>query len=488
MIIALTTWMFVMKIEHIDINKTLEEARGLLANEKNISPAFKAVMEVLFLIITLMMNRFNLNSKNSSKPPSDDPNRDKKSKKNLLGKNPGGQKGHLGKNLQPVKNPDEITVIPIDKRTLPKGKYRDAGYDARQVIDIRISRFVTEYRAQILDDQNGNSFVAPFPPHVTRPVQYGQDLKAHSVYLSQFQLLTYNRIDDYFGEEINVPVSMGSIYNFNKEAFVLLKKFDDIAKQKLIRASVLQVDETGINVNGKHAWIHVTANELWTYFFPHEKRGSLAMNEIGILPFFKGTLIHDHWKPYFIYQCIHALCNAHHLRELQRAYEQDNQKWALTMKELLLEINDATKDAGGSLPENRANAYCEKYRAIIAAGEIECPLPAAKAIIDGKKKRGRIKKSKARNLLERLASFEKDTLRFMEDVDVPFTNNLAENNIRMTKVQQKISGCFRSMEGAYIFCRIRGYISTCRKHGMAVTTALKMLFKGEMPDFISDNI
>jgi len=479
--------MFAMKIEHIDIKKTLEEARGLLANEKNISPAFKAVIEVLFLVITLMMNRFNLNSKNSSKPPSDDPNRDKKSKKNPLDKNPGGQKGHVGKNLQPVENPDEITVIPIDRRSLPKGKYRVAGYDARQVIDIRISRFVIEYRAQILEDQNGNQFVAPFPSHVTRPVQYGQDLKAHSVYLSQFQLLPYNRIDDYFSQEITVPISSGSIFNFNKEAYNFLEKFDGIAKLKLISAPVMHVDETGINVNGKNKWIHLAANELWTYFFPHEKRGSIAMNAIGILPFFNGTLIHDHWKPYFIYQCIHALCNAHHLRELQRAYEQDNQKWALAMKLLLIEINNSTKEAGGSLSDNVANEYCEKYRVIIAAGEAECPLPEAKQISDGKKKRGRIKKSKARNLLERLASFEKDTLRFMEDVDVPFTNNLAENDIRMTKVQQKISGCFRSMEGAYIFCRVRSYISTCRKHGMAVTTALKMLFKGEMPDFISDN-
>jgi transposase len=475
-----------MKIEHIDINKTLEDARVLLAKEENISPAFKSVIEVLFFVIKLLMNRFNLNSKNSSKPPSTDPNRKKKSKKNESGKKPGGQNGHVGKNLQPVENPDEITVIPIDKRTLPKGSYHDAGYDARQVIDIRISRFVTEYRAQILEDQNGNQFVAPFPAYVTRPVQYGQDLKAHSVYLSQFQLLPYNRIDDYLSKEISVPVSSGSIFNFNKEAYNLLEKFDGIAKLKLISSAVMHVDETGINVNGKNAWIHLAANELWTYFFPHKKRGSIAMDEIGILPFFEGTLIHDHWKPYFIYQCIHALCNAHHLRELERAYEQDNQKWALAMKLLLIEINNSTKEAGGSLPENIATLYCDKYRAIISAGELECPLPEAKQIIDGKKKRGRIKKSKARNLLERLASFEKDTLRFMEDVDVPFTNNLAENNIRMTKVQQKISGCFRSMEGAYIFCRVRSYISTCRKHGMAVTTALKMLFKGEMPDFIRE--
>ncbi len=406
-----------MKIENIDVNKTLDSARKLLEEDKNISPSLRAVFEVLLVIITLFMNRFNLNSKNSSKPPSKDPNREKRSKENLLGKKPGGQKGHAGNNLRPVENPDEIIIIPVDKKVLPKGEYQDVGYDVRQVINI-------------------------------------------------------------------ISVSSGSIFNFNKEAYNLLERFDGTVKLKLIAAAVMHVDETGINVNGKNAWIHLAANELWTYFFPHKKRGSIAMDEIGILPLFQGTLIHDHWKPYFIYQCIHALCNAHHLRELQRAYEQDNQKWALDMRVLLIEINNATKDADGSLPGNIANEYCEKYRAIIAAGELECPPSEAKQIVNGKKKRGRIKKSRARNLLERLASFEKDTLRFMEDVDVPFTNNLAENNIRMTKVQQKISGCFRSMEGAYIFCRVRSYISTCRKHGMPVTTALKMLFKGEMPDFM----
>lgn len=476
-----------MKIENIDVNKTLEKARELLEHEKSISPAFKTILEVLFLVITVLMNRFGLNSKNSSKPPSDDKNREKKSKKDPLGKKPGGQVGHKGKNLRPVENPDEIKVIKLDKKTLPKGQYHEAGYDARQVINIHLSRHVIEYRAQILKDQKGNQFVASFPANLTRPVQYGQDLKAHAVYLSQFQLLPYHRTEDYFKEEMDIPVGVGSLYNFNQEAYGLLEKFDAFVKKRLIASSLLHVDETGINVNSKTAWIHVAANELWTYFFPHEKRGSIAMDDIGILPTFKGTLCHDHWKPYFIYQCIHSLCNAHHLRELQRAFEQDNQSWALLMKELLIEINKATKEAGGSLVEKTANEYCEKYRAILIAGKIECPLPETPLLINGKRKPGRIKKSKARNLLERLALFEEDTLRFMKEVDVPFTNNLAENNIRMTKVQQKISGCFRSMEGAYIFCRIRSYISTCRKHGMSVTDALKMLFKGEMPDFMRDD-
>ena len=148
-------------------------------------------------------------------------------------------------------------------------------------------------------------------------------------------------------------------------------------------------------------------------------------------------------------------------------------------------INDATKNANGELAEDMAEEYYKKYRAVIAAAEIECPLPEA-PLINGQKKKGRMKKSKSRNLLERLSKFEQDVLRFMKEVDVPFSNNLAENNIRMTKVQQKISGCFRSMEGAYIFSRIRSYISTCKKHDIAVTEALKMLFRGEMPDFMQN--
>ncbi len=472
-----------MKIESIDITQTLESARKLLLEEVTISPVLKSMVELMIVIITLLSNRLNLNSRNSSKPPSTDKNRKKENKKTTEGKKPGGQIGHVGKNLTPVENPDEIQRIALDKRTLPKDQYHDAGYDMRQVINIKISRHVIEYRAQILENEAGVRFVAPFPSGVTRPVQYGQSFKAHSVYLSQFQLIPYNRIEDYFSQEIKVPVSAGSIYNFNKEAYDLLEKFDVIVKGKLIAASVLHVDETGINVNAKIAWLHVTANELWTHFYPHEKRGSIAMDAIGILKDFMGTLCHDHWKPYFIYQCIHALCNAHHLRELQRAFEQDGQAWALLMKALLIEINQVNKTAGGVLSEALANEYCEKYRAIIAQGEIECPPPQAPP---GKQKRGRLKRSKSRNLLERLATFEEDTLRFMKDVDVPFTNNLAENNIRMTKVQQKISGCFRSMDGAYIFCRIRGYLSTCRKHGLAATDALNTLFNGEMPDFVRE--
>ena len=190
---------------------------------------------------------------------------------------------------------------------------------------------------------------------------------------------------------------------------------------------------------------------------------------------------HDHWKPYYHYGCTLALCNAHHLRELERAWEQDQQQWAKEMQSLVIDIAKAVEYAGNCLPPDEAKRWRRRYRRLLKKAETECPPPDE---AQRKGKRGRLKRSKARNLLERLRGFEQDILRFMEAEDVPFTNNQGENNLRMTKVQQKISGCFRSMEGAKIFCRIRSYLSTCRKRGMVATQALTLLFQGKNPDFM----
>ena len=198
---------------------------------------------------------------------------------------------------------------------------------------------------------------------------------------------------------------------------------------------------------------------------------------MGVLEHFKGILCHDHWKAYFHYLCAHALCNAHHLRELERASEDDGQQWAANMQTLLIEIRDAVEKAGGRLDEKQAKDYQSRYRLILLQRDKECP-------DDGiKPKRRRPKKSKTRNLLERLRNYETEALRFMIDELVPFTNNQGERDIRMTKVQQKISGCFRSMEGAQVFCRIRSYLSTSRKHGIQPTAALNALFTGKKLKF-----
>jgi transposase len=468
-----------MKIENIDIEATIEKAQILIREDKQLSAATKSMFEILILIITLLVNRSNLNSRNSSKPPSSDPNR-KKRPKSKTGKKPGGQKGHAGTTLKKIDDPDKVELIKVDRSQLPPGRYREIGFESRQVFDIDISRIVTEYRAQILEDDKGNQFVAPFPEGVTKAVQYGTSVKAHSVYMSQFQLVPYNRIQDYFADQLHIPLSEGSIFNFNKEAFGFLADFENRVKSKLAASDLAHADETGINIGGKTHWLHSLSNDSWTFYHPHEKRGTDAMNDMGILSRFKGILCHDHWKPYYKIDCTHALCNAHHLRELTRAWEQDAQQWARKMKNLLETINRKVTEAGGALDPQESKKYRRKYRALLKQGEIECPKPS---MPNKKGKRGRIKKSKSRNLLERLRDYEQDTLRFMDNENVPFSNNLGENDIRMTKVQQKISGCFRSMDGARIFCRIRSYLSTCRKQGLKSSYALDLLFNGKLPDF-----
>jgi transposase len=470
-----------MTIDHINVEASINQVKDLIASESNLSPALKASIEVLLLLISILVNRLGLNSKNSSKPPSTDPNRFKKSRKTGE-RRPGGQPGHKGKTLQQVDNPDEIKVIPVDRNSLPKGQYCKAGYETRQVIDVDITTVVTEWRAEILEDSQGKRYVAPFPEGITRPVQYGIGVKVNAVYMSQYQLIPYNRIEDHFQDQMQIPISAGTVHNFNQDAFDRLEDFDEWVNNKLKASDLIHCDETGINIGGKRRWLHSACNDSFSYFYPHEKRGCDALDEMGILAMYRGIICHDHWKPYYQYGGSHALCNAHHLRELERAWEQDGQHWAKKVSELLVEMNKATHAAGGRLETNKSAGFRQRYRNLLREAEIECPAPDEAR---RKGSRGKIARSKSRNLLERLRDFEADALRFMDEKIVPFSNNQAENDLRMTKVQQKISGCFRSMAGAKIFCRIRSYLSTCRKQGVAASEALRLLFEGKRPDFMT---
>jgi transposase len=474
-----------MSAGKIDITETLKNVERTLREDKSGSPQMRAMMDLLVVIINLLLGKLGINSKNSSTAPSQDPHRKRGSKRKARGKKrkPGGQNGHEGASLQREENPDRIEIIEVDRRTLPGGPYRSAGWESRQVIDIEISKLVTEYRAEIVEDARGNQFVAEFPAGVSRPVQYANRVKAQAVYMSQQQLVPYERIRDYFADQCNIPISAGSLFNFNQQAFGLLEAFESIVTRQLIVQPLLHADETGINVNGSLVWLHSASNHRCTRFFPHANRGGEAMKAMGVLEHFRGTLCHDHWKAYFQFNCTHALCNAHHLRELESAWEQDAQRWARQMQDLLLEMNDATTKAEGSLDDKAAHNFRKRYRNVLTRADSECPPPIPQ---DHPGKRGRIPKTKSRNLLERLREFEAETLRFLTDPLVPFTNNQSENDIRMTKVQQKISGCFRSFEGAQIFCRVRSYLSCCRKHDLSPTEALQTLFSGRLPDFIAN--
>ncbi|MDX8414367.1 MAG: IS66 family transposase [Mariprofundales bacterium] len=472
-------------IGSIDVGATLSKARLLLKEEQGMSPALHALMEVMIALISLMANQLNLNSRNSSKPPSTDPHRPRKPGSST-GRRRGGQPGHIGTTLRQVKEPDVVKFLPVDRKQLPQGEYQVVGVEKRQVFDIDISRVVTEFQAEILEDADGNRFVAEFPDNVHGPVQYGSRLKAHAVYLSQYQLLPYDRVAEYFVDQLGIPISAGSLRNFNAKAYNQLEPFETAAKQGLAAAELAHADETGVNIDGVRHWLHVLSNDLWVYFYPHAKRGQDAMREMGILLMFCGILVHDHWKPYYAIsnKILHALCNAHHLRELTCAWEQDGQRWAKEMMALLIDLNKEVKGAGGALLPDKCAEWRVRYRNILKKAEVECPPPNPD---EHRGKRGRQKRSKSRNLLERMVAFEDDVLRFMAVDFVPFTNNRGENDLRMTKVQQKISGCFRSMDGAKTFCRIRGYLLTCQRRGISASDALTMVFDGKLPDFIGNN-
>ena len=304
-----------MNLNSINITEIVEQTKAQLQEDKTLTPALKMSIELILVIVVMLASKLGLNSKNSSIPPSKDINRKKQTKD----KSAGGQKGRTGKTLTQTETPDEIEVILVDRDRLPQGHYREVGFQKRQVVDIDISKVVTEYQAQILENAQGKRFVGEFPEGVNSPVQYGVGVKAHAVYLSQYQLLPYNRIEEYFADQLGIPISVGSLFNFNEQAAELVKSSGAEAIIKTALQSphqTLHVDETGINIGGKRRWLHGASTTKWTYFYPHEKRGKIAMDDADILPHFSGVLCHDHWKPYYQYtQCQHALCNAHHIRE-----------------------------------------------------------------------------------------------------------------------------------------------------------------------------
>jgi len=421
-------------VENIDIEKTVRDVKENLAREQGLSPALKSSLEVLLLLVSILLNRMNLNSRNSSKPPSADPNRTRRPRKKT-GARPGGQNGHAGHHLAPVAEPDEVQELHVDRRTLPRGvPFSVVGYERRQVIDFDISRYVTEYRAEMLEDAQGNRYVAAFPDSVSAPVQYGIGVKANAVYMSNFQLLPYNRIEDHFSDQMGLGVSAASVFNFSKEAYRRLGPFEHWAVAQLRQEAVVHVDETGINIGGRKNWLHSASSDRFTLFMAHAKRGKEAMDEMGVLPQYAGTLVHDHWKPYYQYTtCRHALCNAHHLRELERAWEQDNMRWAKQMKAFLLDLNRIVEDAGGELPQDQAERHRKRYRRLLRNADSECPPPDESKRKPGQ--RGRMKRTKSRNLLERLRNFEDDVLRFMVEKPIPFTNNRGENDLRARQQQ-----------------------------------------------------
>jgi transposase len=444
-------------------------------------------IQELHEVIQQLQDQVQKNSRNSGKPPSSDGLKKPRTRSlRRPGQRPtGGQPGHPGQTLRQVEVPDRVTVHEVH---VCQGCHsslhdvEDERRERRQVFDIPALHIeVTEHQSVVkVCPQCGTVNRGEFPADVSQPTQYGTNVKAHATYLTNYHHLPVERTAQLFEDVFGQRVSEGVILGANVEGAEQVAPSNDVVKQHLIEAEVAHFDESGLRVEGKGQWLHVTSTPELTYYAVHPKRGREAMDVIGILPEFSGTAVHDHWKSYFTYtQCHHGLCNAHHLRELEFVTEQYQQGWAKEMGDVLREINRTVKQIRLSSDHVEAQQLTEfesRYDEILEVGFRANPPPPEDD--SQPKKRGKRKQSPPKNLLDRLQEKKTEVLRFMYDFQVPFDNNQGERDIRMMKVKQKVSGTFRTTAGAEQFCQIRGYLSTVRKHGVNVLEALKGAFQG----------
>lgn len=446
-----------------------------------------ATIEELKATVSALEAKLSANSGNSNRPPSSDGlskgSPKPRSLRGKSGKKSGGQPGHPGKHLAWSENPNQIIIHATPSRcdacqsSLPEPRLGVA----RQVVDLpEINAVVTEHRVLETQCSCGKLHRGAFPNGINAPVQYGPKAQALAVYLTQQHMLPVERTASLMNDVFGLSFSEGSVVQAVADAAEILAPTVAVIAEAVAASPVAHADETGMRVESKLHWMHTAATPWLTWIGVHRKRGHEAMTELGVLPNFRGILVHDGLESYRHFDCIHALCNAHHLREL-KAIEELGQSWAVRMSTLLqTACHEVNERSDARLSQRRLTRYRRRYRVLLRVGERMNPLRPSSG------KRGRTKQNFAANLLRRLREHEDDVWRFASDSQAPFTNNLAEQAIRMPKVKQKVSGGFRTKQGAIRFCVIRSYLETLRKQGCHVIDALNQAFSGAIlqPRFV----
>ena len=424
-------------------------------------------------------------SRTSSKPPSTDglarlPRRSRRPS----GKPPGGQAGHPGHTLSMVEQPDEVvrhrpkvcSQCSQDLSDLP-----GSVVDRRQVLDLPEMRLLAqEHQIEAICCPNCHTLTrGSFPASVSAPVQYGPNVQALAVYLHQGQLLPTARTCQALAAIGGCQISEATLLQWSELAAERLAPTVAHIAELIVASRMQHGDETGIRVYGMLHWLHVNCTRFLTHLAWHASRGREAMDEIGIWPRFGGRGMHDRLASYDAYECAHSICGAHLVRDCAAVAQQEHQEWAAQMQDFLLDLHDACQQWHrlrlSSVPPIERDDWVARYFEILAAGYAAQPPPPAAS---GRPPKGRPKQSQAKNLLDALMARAEQVLALLDDLRIPFTNNQAERDLRWAKVQQKISGTFRSATGVTAFCRIRSYLSTMQKQGHTMLSSLAAVFNG----------
>jgi len=470
-------------------DELIEQQQARLSEQNAVIQHHEEQMSSLSEQLKALRDRLAKDSHNSHLPPSADRFvRKPKSLRQKSEKKAGGQPGHPGSSLPFSSTPDEIIELQVDHCEACQHDLHAVaacGRERRQVVELPLPRvLVREYRAEQKQCPHCQQITrAAFPAGVQAPIQYGPNVGAAAVYLVEQQLLPLARTSEVMSDLLGVQMSEGNVCDLITRCARQLVTVEQQIKEALKEAAIIHQDETGLNVAGKRHWMHVTCTPTLTHYHVDASRGQTTLEAIGILPQFTGISVHDGWGSYFLYDCEHAACIVHLLRDLVFLAEQGIQ-WAADLKTLLLDMKEATDQAREQgkrwLDPLEVVDWEAQFLRLLDDGDRAFPRATAPP-----GKRGRCKQSDARNLLDRLRKQQKAVLTFLEDLRVDFDNNLAERDLRMVKVQQKVSGCFRSEAFAHAFARIRGYVSTLRKQGLPVLSSLQATLGGHpvLPSF-----
>ena len=435
--------------------------------------------------VQTLEDQLSRTSHNSHQPPaSDGPKKQPRSLRQRSGKRSGGQPGHPGHTLRWTAQP-EVTVIHRPAHCAGCGadlaEVPAATRQRRQVVDLPpLQLSTTEHQVEtVCCPACQHQSQGQFPPEAADPIQYGPRLAAFIVYLRTYHLLPSARTQELLADLFGVAPSEGTLDRLVARAAATVEPVVEQIRQGVTAAAVAHFDETGCYVADARYWLHVACTAKLTYYGVHAKRGQIGMTAAGVLPTFGGIAVHDAYASYWTYDCAHALCNVHLLRDLRFLVERYQQEWAQELSDLLREMLAATtaaRTAGvATLPAEQVGAFVARYEELVGRGLVANPVQERPP----EQERGRGKQSAATNLLLRLRDHATEVLRFVHDLAVPFDNNQAERDVRMMKVQQKIAGRFRSVAGAQAFCQIRSYTSTLRKQGQHLLSALDQVFRGQ---------